>query len=245
MSPRTQAGPRYMAVARALKEQIESGKLPVGSGLPTEATLSHQFNVSRHSVREALRQLREAGLITSRQGSGTRVSSTGRPGQFVHAVSSLDELSHYAHQSILEVTGQRLVIADGPLAARLGCAPKRQWLRITGVRHAAHSGTVTAWVEVYVHSGFTTLRRRLRAHRGSIYDLIESAEGERIAQVTQTIRYASLAAEAAAALGQAEGSPAIEVERVYRNSRNKTVEVAFTLQPAERFSHVLTLKRGD
>jgi DNA-binding GntR family transcriptional regulator len=232
-----------MIVARALKAQIESGALPVGSGLPTEASLSQQFDVSRHSVREALRQLREAGLITSRQGSGTRVSSTGTPGQFVHAVSSLDELSQYAHKSILEVTGQRLVTADSALAARLGCAPKRQWLRITGVRHGAYSKAVTAWVEVYVHSGFTALRRKLKTHRGSIYDLIESAEGERIVEVAQTIRFAHLSGEAAAALGQPAGAPAIEVERVYRNSRNKTVEVAFTLQPAEQFSHSLTLKR--
>ncbi|RYG99361.1 MAG: GntR family transcriptional regulator, partial [Alphaproteobacteria bacterium] len=64
-------GPLYAQVAGTLKEEIVSGAWPVGSLLPTEDELCARFSVSRYTVREALRRLREDGLVSSRQGAGT------------------------------------------------------------------------------------------------------------------------------------------------------------------------------
>lgn len=52
---------------------IVSGEAPVGSKLATEHSLSEQFEVSRPVLRQALKQLREDGVIVSRQGSGSYV----------------------------------------------------------------------------------------------------------------------------------------------------------------------------
>ncbi len=52
---------------------IVSGEIPVGAKLPTEHALSEQLEVSRPVLRQALRQLREDGVIVSRQGSGSFV----------------------------------------------------------------------------------------------------------------------------------------------------------------------------
>ncbi len=60
---------------------IVDGSLAVGSKLPTEHDLSTRFEVSRPVLRQALKQLREDGLIVSRQGSGSYV--TRRPDQAV------------------------------------------------------------------------------------------------------------------------------------------------------------------
>jgi DNA-binding GntR family transcriptional regulator len=65
--------PLYMQVVRALKDEIVSGIYPVGSQLPTEEELCDRFSVSRYTVREALRRLREDSLVSSRQGAGTTV----------------------------------------------------------------------------------------------------------------------------------------------------------------------------
>lgn len=60
-------------VARAIREQIATGGYAVGSKLPTEAELCRSFEVSRSVIREAMAQLRSAGLVASRQGSGVFV----------------------------------------------------------------------------------------------------------------------------------------------------------------------------
>ena len=83
----------YLRVARTLKQEILSGTFPVGSQLPTEAELCERFDVSRHTVREALRRLREDHVVASRQGAGTIVVS---------------EQAHDAYaQDILSVNGRR------------------------------------------------------------------------------------------------------------------------------------------
>ena len=54
--------PLYLQVVRALKNEIVKGVHPVGSQLPTEEELCQRFSVSRYTVREALRLLREDHL---------------------------------------------------------------------------------------------------------------------------------------------------------------------------------------
>ena len=71
--------PLYRRVVQTLKQEIVSGVYPVDSQLPTEGVLQERFSVSRHTIREALRELREAGLVASRQGFGTTVLGRDRP----------------------------------------------------------------------------------------------------------------------------------------------------------------------
>jgi len=52
---------------------ISGGQFPVGAKLPTEQVLSEQLEVSRPIIRQALKQLREDGVVVSRQGSGSFV----------------------------------------------------------------------------------------------------------------------------------------------------------------------------
>ena len=78
--------PLYLQVVRALKDEIVSGVHPVGSQLPTEEELCERFSVSRYTVREALRRLREDNLVSSRQGAGTIVVPPRPADSFVHEV---------------------------------------------------------------------------------------------------------------------------------------------------------------
>ena len=58
--------------AQEILKGIESGKLVRGNGmLPSEAELSHKFDVSRATIREALSQLEQRGAVTRRHGIGT------------------------------------------------------------------------------------------------------------------------------------------------------------------------------
>ncbi len=56
-----------------LAQQIRSGAYPVSSRLPTEKVMTEQYGVSRTVVREVISRLKSAGLVETRQGSGTVV----------------------------------------------------------------------------------------------------------------------------------------------------------------------------
>jgi GntR family transcriptional repressor for pyruvate dehydrogenase complex len=67
-------------MVRHLEATITSGRLAPGDLLPSERDLSAAVGVSRSVVREALGRLASLGLVTSVQGSGTRVAApTTRP----------------------------------------------------------------------------------------------------------------------------------------------------------------------
>ncbi len=56
-----------------LSREIRSGAYPVNSRLPTEKFMTEEYGVSRTVVREVISRLKSAGLVDTRQGSGTVV----------------------------------------------------------------------------------------------------------------------------------------------------------------------------
>ncbi|MGQ9767650.1 MAG: GntR family transcriptional regulator, partial [Anaerolineae bacterium] len=70
---RLRANPRplYAQASAMLKELLHSGNYMPGARLPSEHALSEQLGISRPTLREALHQLEEEGLIVRRHGVGT------------------------------------------------------------------------------------------------------------------------------------------------------------------------------
>jgi GntR family transcriptional regulator len=77
---------------------------------------------------------------------------------------------------------------------------------------------------------------------GPIYTWIEEMYDERIVEVVQTLRAVTVPLAIAKKLAVAAGSPALEIERVYKTAKNRVIEVAFNLHPADRFSYSISLR---
>ncbi|BCS33322.1 LacI family transcriptional regulator [Luteitalea sp. TBR-22] len=65
--------PKYQVVFEALRRDIESGRLPAGGRVPSEAELVERFGASRITVGRAVRDLQLQGLVERRVGAGTFV----------------------------------------------------------------------------------------------------------------------------------------------------------------------------
>ena len=110
----------YLQVARALKKEIVGGVYPVGSQLPTEDDLCERFSVSRYTVREALRRLREDNLVASRQGAGTVVVPRRSSDSYVQDVMSINDLLVFATGARFSIESTEIVSMDEKLASRTG-----------------------------------------------------------------------------------------------------------------------------
>ncbi|WP_312530167.1 FadR/GntR family transcriptional regulator [Paracoccus sp. (in: a-proteobacteria)] len=106
MSFATAGGRKSLAdvVFERMQRAIKSGAYRPDERLPTEHELASEFEVSRPIVREALRRLREQGLIYSRQGAGSFVRSTGlrQPLGFGQLENVADLLNCYEFRLTIE-----------------------------------------------------------------------------------------------------------------------------------------------
>lgn len=81
-------------VVQELLTGIESGKLVRSNGaLPSEAELSQRFEVSRATIREALAQLEQRGMVMRRHGAGTFVNPLPRLDAGLEELESLETLA--------------------------------------------------------------------------------------------------------------------------------------------------------
>lgn len=69
------------AISAHLRRAIESGAYGEGDQLPPERQLAATFRAARSTVRRALDQLENAGLVSRRLGSGTFVTAAGQPAE--------------------------------------------------------------------------------------------------------------------------------------------------------------------
>jgi len=238
------AGPLYRRVVQTLKQEIVNGVYPVDSQLPTEGALQRRFGVSRHTVREALRELRDAGLVASRQGFGTTVLRPGSPRSYLHEVASINDLIELANATRYEVRLSDIVLADAELAERLGTTVGAKWLRIEGYRYSPDDRRAVCWTEVHVHGEFAGVARLLGRRSGPIYLLIEDLYGETVAEIEQSIRASEASGPIAEELAVKAHGPVIEVRRAYRMSSGIVGIVARNLYPIDRFHLSMTLRRS-
>jgi DNA-binding GntR family transcriptional regulator len=63
----------YVRVADDLARQIQAGEIPAGGRLPNERELADVYRVSAGTIRRAVQELRERGLVTTLPAKGTFV----------------------------------------------------------------------------------------------------------------------------------------------------------------------------
>jgi GntR family transcriptional regulator len=234
---------RYLQVARALRKDIVDGVYPVGSQLPTEHELCERFAVSRYTVREALRRLRDDNLVASRPRAGTMVVPRPSSHAYVQDVMSINDLLAFATGAQFTIESTAMVTLDADIAQRTGLAIGQEWLAVRGVRATAGAAVPVCRTEYYINRAFAAVGRMLPRHTGPIFPLIEDLFGVSITEVHQEIAAVAVEPELAAHLKVAAGTPALQMQRTYTTSDGEVAQVTVNTHPGERFRHSATLRR--
>ena len=234
--------PRYALLAQAIAGDIDSGRYPVGSLLPTEMALCQQYAMSRHTVREAMRRLRELGMVSRQQGVGTKVEASSTSGRYVQSLRAVSDLYEYAKETRLSVKAIDELVADHALAALLQCKIGQRWIRVSALRYAENKPQPICRTTIYIAAAFAAIRAEIGATRTPVYKLIEDHYGERVHEIRQEIGACILDARQAAALRVKAGAPELSVTRHYLGASAQLLEVAVNIYPAERFSYTMRLR---
>jgi len=126
--------PLYQQLMTRLKNDILAGVYPSGARIPSEQLLCDTYGVSRVTVRKAMLDLVQEGLLVRRQGKGTFVAEERLQRNLQHITSFSDACRQMGHAA-----GARLVSAERSEATaedieKLGVAEGSSVIEICRVR---------------------------------------------------------------------------------------------------------------
>lgn len=233
----------YLQVAQTLKDEILQGMYPVGTQLPTEEELTARFKVSRATVREALRKLRDDSLVISRRGAGTTVARMTEIAKDIRELASINDLIAFAQSTRYQVDSMEILTADEKLAHRLDCEPGRQWLAVRGFRFDLNNELPVCWTEVFIDARYAGVGRLIERDRSPIWEMIEDLYGVRLGEVEQELEAGPVPDHLAEGLKIERGETTIRVNRTFRLTTGEVSQVVFNIHPASRFRFSMKIRR--
>jgi DNA-binding GntR family transcriptional regulator len=234
---------RYVQLSEILIKDIAGGRYPIDSKLPTEHELCRQYNYSRHTVREALRRLKELGLVSRRQGSGTTVRALQPSGSYVQTIQSLDDIVQLAQEARLSILSSETIASDQWLSRQLDCEWGKGWLRIEGLRIVEGRSAPITWTEIYIDDRYGGVRRLIKNAPRAISALIQENYDEPIAEVRQYISAVAAPKHIAKLMKIAPGSPALSIVRKYRTGAGEVILMSVSIHPGERYTYSMKINK--
>jgi GntR family transcriptional regulator len=225
--------PRYLIVANRLSSEIRDGLYVVGDLLPSEGDLCARFGVSRHTVREALRRLQEAGLVSRQVGVGTRVEATSAAPRYVQSIDAIEDFWQYVKETRLHI-GKRGKIAFDQAAVNLPDVGG-DWLTFQGYRYHKHKSNRVCWVRMFLNPHFAKVADYVGVKTDPVYSQIERAYGVKVIELQQQISAVLITANIARDLNVKVNSPALSTIRRYVGNSGEVLEVTNSVHPADRF----------
>lgn len=236
--------PRYRQLADALIGDINRGRLKVGETIPGELELVARFDVSRHTVREALRRLDDLGLIDRQQGIGTVVRARQSSPSYVQTVRTPSELMRYPADSRLVVVDTAKVRANRQLARLLGVRTGSEWIKVSALRRLKATPLPIAWTDIYLLPDYADIVPQIGKRGLMVYQLVEAAHGEHVEHIQVQIRAGAITAQLAGPLEAESGTPSLTVIRHYYGRGGRPFEISISEHPSDRYMYSLDLQRG-
>lgn len=227
---------QYRRVADEVKARVLAGEYAAGRVLPSEAVLSGEFGVSRVTVRKALEQLRDEGLVDSRQGFGWFVAGETVRQPLARLATIEDQMRDSGampERRILEFAFER---APRDVAQALGVT---QVLRVRRVNLA--DGEPFAIVTVWCPAELAEHLSRADVERSPFYELLDVP----LSGATQTIGADAASNDEAALLHVPAGSPVLRCLRTTTSTDGRTVLFSRHVFPAHRTEFVVDLPTAE
>ena len=231
--------PLYQTVRDRLLERIGTGELNVGDRLEPEIELASDYGVSRATMRSAIRDLVQAGLLVRRPGVGTMIVRS-RPR--VTASGLADIMGVFAarlEDAQLLVLDSSIKPASFEAAEKLGAEPGSKLLRVFTICKSAGQPVAICETWLPAESGISPAE----PHVAPIYDLLEKTYGRRISHGDDSVSAVLAKGETARLLDVKNGSPLISVERVAYDGAGAPLLYSRAQFLSENYRYQVTLAR--
>lgn len=234
-------GPLYLQIKRWIEDAIQGGAIRSGDALPSERDLATKVDVSRVTVRKAVLQLVQDGVLVQRHGSGTFVApQTQRVEQSLSQLTSFTEDMARRGMAVRAEWLERGLYAPSPEeTVILGLTSGEQVARICRLRL---TGDTPLAIERASLAG--SILPDPLAIADSLYRHLDRS-GNRPVRAIQRIRAANLDEKDAQLLGVPVGSAGLNIERTSYLASGRAIEFTRSIYRGDTYDFVAELRLGD
>lgn len=230
--------PLWHQAEMALRELIERGEWTSGSQIPNEDRLGEMLGISRITLRHALRNLEEAGLLRREHGRGTFVRSATVVAGVRGLTSFTEEMKTLALAAGTKLLEAHRVPADEEMADALEIALGDPVVQLRRLRlgNGMPIGIQTSHLPEARVPGLLAEAADVQ----SLYGWLKERCGITPVKAKEVYRVGSVAAADAELIQLTAGTPAFEVERIAYDARGP-FEYALSTMRADRYEIRSTL----
>lgn len=231
-------GPRYVQLRQRLSEGVDQGILKAGSSLPPEREIASITDLSRVTVRKAIRALADDGIIVQKQGSGSFVASdTPQIEQSLSLLTSFTEDMSRRGMASTSIWLERGVFMPSPdEVLALALSPDASVSRIARLRTADDKP-----MAIERASLSTDILPNPLLVETSLYKVLGQA-GLRPVRALQKISAINLEADNAALLEVSPGEAGLRIERTSYLADGRIVEFTQSIYRGDAYNFVAELR---
>lgn len=224
--------PLYHQLKEILKDSIESGEWKPGDLIPSENELQQVYNISRNTVKKALDDLVQEGILNRIQGRGTFVSMPKIEQSLsgFYSFSKVLKSKGLDHRDIIISLEQKIV--QSSIAKRLKLPEKASVIKLTRLRCANNEPMIleTSYIPLEIVPEIS----KNKLDQVSLYDLMQSEYGIMVTKAKETFEPVLIKDYESSYLQVQEGSPALLLERVAFESNGRPVEFCRSIVRGDR-----------
>jgi DNA-binding GntR family transcriptional regulator len=233
--------PLYYQVSRQIEAAIERGDLAAGARLENETGFALRWGLSRPTVRRAMQELVDKGLVVRKRGIGTQVVGYDHVNRQIQLTSLFDDLAASGQNPTTSVLTHEITAADDLVAGKLNLVGRTNVLHIERLRfaNAEPLALMRNWLPLDVAGSFTV--EQLKA--GGLYAMFR-ASGVHTRIASQRIGARLAEAAEAEPLRVPPGAALLTAERTTYDDNGRAVEYGRHVYRADKYSfEVMVVQR--
>ncbi|RWR15992.1 GntR family transcriptional regulator [Microbacterium enclense] len=236
LQPTTRSSPLWIRLSTGLEAAIASGALPPGARLENEVSMSERLSLSRPTVRRAIQELVDKGLLVRRRGVGTQVvhGSVARQIDLTSLHDDLERSGRVPSTRVLDVT---LAHAAPEIAAQLGLHSEARVVKIRRVRFA--NAAPIAVLENYLPETFADITAETLRDNGLYHQL--RARGVTLRVARQRIGARRATVDEGQLLDIGRGAPVLTMDRTAYDADGAAVEYGHHCYRPDLYGFEMTL----
>ena len=238
------ATPLYVQLKQDLFEQMNLGQLKAGQPIPSERSLCAKYRISRTTVRQALSEMINAGILSRKQGKGTFVIERRVNQGLVRIVNFERTVLELGLKPSTQVLGNDVIPADIQMAKILDVPLTSQILKLTLLGKG--DATPLVLYESYFPLQFGQRMAKKAAQlekKGapfSTYDLYERMGSVTPRSVAQTFEAITADDRLAAIMKVRKGLPIFMITSIFQTADQRPLEFRTALYRGDRYKFHLT-----